>query len=274
MVTGPASGIGPAGFRTLRFVERQTRLFGGRSRAEALDRYERYTEVPLLVLALAILPLFLIPLTVDVSDTVSNAFFALDWIIWAIFAVDLAIRTYIVENRLSYLVSHWFDIVIVVVPFLRPLRVFQSARAVRILRLSRFTAFAVRVLHVSRDLAQRRGVAYVLLLAGVILLASSGVVYAFERDSGGPIDDFGTALWWGVATITTVGYGDSVPVTPEGRAVAVVLMIVGISLFGFLTASIAAFMVEHESEATLDDVMNKLDSLEAQLNELKKNQSE
>lgn len=250
----------------------QPGFFGGRSRQETLETYERYTELPLLVLALAVLPLVLIPLTVDVSDDVGDAFFALDWIIWALFAVDLAIRTFIVENRKSYLISHWYDVVIVVVPFLRPLRIFQSARALRLLRLSRLSAFSIRVFNEGRELAQKRGAAYVLLLAGMIVFAASGAVLAFERNSDGSIDDFGTALWWGITTITTVGYGDAVPVTPEGRAVAVLLMIVGISLFGFLTATIAAFMVEHDSQATLDDVMAKLESLEEQLNEMKRTQ--
>jgi voltage-gated potassium channel len=95
------------------------------------------------------------------------------------------------------------------------------------------------------------------------------LVYAFERNADeGSIHDFGTALWWGVTTITTVGYGDTFPVTNEGRAIAVFLMILGISLFGFLTANIAAFMVSQNETVSLDDLDRKLDRLEQQIQRL------
>lgn len=238
-------------------------------RSAALDQYERVTELPLLVLALAIIPLLLLPLAFDLTQSIDDAFLATDWIIWGTFAVDLSIRTYLAERRRAYLAAHWFDVVIVAVPFLRPLRILRSARALRLLRLTRLTAFAARIFHTLRDIGQRRGMAYVLVLAVFVVFVASSLVFALERTSGGPIDDYGTALWWGVSTITTVGYGDAIPVTPEGRGVAVVLMIVGISLFGFLTASIAAFMVEQGSKTTLDDVMAKLDTIQTQLDELK-----
>jgi len=92
-------------------------------RVEMLDRFERATDLPLLILALAIIPLLVVPLVVDVSDGVDTAFFAADWVIWAVFAADLAVRTYLSERRVRYLVGHWFDVLIVVLPFLRPLRV-------------------------------------------------------------------------------------------------------------------------------------------------------
>ena len=62
-------------------------------RAELLNRFERATELPLLVLALAIIPLLVIPFVTDVSETMSATFLVLDWTIWAIFAADLGIRT-------------------------------------------------------------------------------------------------------------------------------------------------------------------------------------
>ena len=114
--------------------------------------------------------------------------------------------------------------------------------------------------------------AYVLSIGVFFLFAAASLVFAFERGEGGSIDDFGTALWWAVVTITTVGYGDAFPVTPEGRGIAVFLMIVGISLFGFLTASIAAFLVEQGQEGsktTLDDLMSKLESMEVEVRQLR-----
>lgn len=68
-----------------------------------------------------------------------------------------------------------------------------------------------------------------------------------EAERGSPeatISTFGDALWWGLATITTVGYGDMYPVTGLGRLIAAVLMIGGVSVVGILTASFASWLIE------------------------------
>jgi voltage-gated potassium channel len=58
------------------------------------------------------------------------------------------------------------------------------------------------------------------------------------------IKSFGDGLWWALTTVTTVGYGDRFPTTTEGRAIAFALMLVGISLMGVITASVAAWFVK------------------------------
>ena len=80
-----------------------------------------------------------------------------------------------------------------------------------------------------------------------MVFAAALAVYIAERESGGSIASFSDAVWWAVTTITTVGYGDTYPTTPTGRGIAVLLMLAGISLFGLLTARIAAFFVEEEA---------------------------
>jgi voltage-gated potassium channel len=238
-------------------------------RAELLNRFERATELPLLVLALAIIPLLVIRFVTDVSETMSATFLVLDWTIWAIFAADLGIRTYLSERRLIYLMRHWYDVLIVVLPFLRPLRVLRSARALRLARLGPFLArSAVNF----RDLLQGRGLQYVLLLGVLSVFGAAGLTYLMERNQGGTINDYGTALWWAASTVTTVGYGDAFPVTAEGKGVAVFLMLVGIALFSWLTANIAAFLVEFGGEkgrtVTMADLMDKLESLEREVQAL------
>lgn len=105
----------------------------------------------------------------------------------------------------------------------------------------------------------------------IAVLASAAVVLGFEKDHG-EINDYGTALWWAVATITTVGYGDAVPETPAGRGVAVFLMLIGISFFSWVTASIAAFLVEFGEEGRLvsnNELLQKLESLEVEIRALR-----
>ena len=234
-------------------------------RTAALDRFEHGTEFPLLVLALLTIPLLLAPLPFDLSEGQERAILTLDALIWGVFAADLLIRTWIAPRKLLYLRQHWFDVLIVVLPFLRPLRVARSARALRVLRAARVLAYAVHATHATRAILARRGVQASLLFAGLVLTASAIAVYFAERSSGGSIDSLDTAFWW---AITTVGYGDKVPVTPLGRGIAVVLMIVGIGVFAVLTANVAAFLFESEQPArdpASDEVLEELKRLHARL---------
>jgi voltage-gated potassium channel len=67
---------------------------------------------------------------------------------------------------------------------------------------------------------------------------------------GATITDLGDGLWWAVATMTTVGYGDVYPVTGVGRIVAVCLMAAGIALLGVVTAMLASWLIERVSETS------------------------
>jgi voltage-gated potassium channel len=99
--------------------------------------------------------------------------------------------------------------------------------------------------------------------------AAALLVYVAERGGDGPIQTYGDALWWAASTITTVGYGDVYPKTAAGRGVAVLLMLIGVSLFGLLTARVAAFFVETEERAEhskFDEILRRLERLEVQRN--------
>lgn len=89
---------------------------------------------------------------------------------------------------------------------------------------------------------------------------------AFERHiAGSTIHNYPEALWWAIVTVTTVGYGDTYPVTAAGRGVAVVLMLVGIGLIGVLTATIASFFVQENADEEKHELIARLDRIEAML---------
>lgn len=240
-------------------------------RADLLARYEKWTKVPLLALVLALVPLLLIAYVVDVSDSVDSTAEYVSLAILAVFAVDLVVRTYLSERRLHYLVTHWYD-VLMLVPFLRPLRLVRTARGLRLLRLGRVFPVVARIAVEARDLGKRRGLQWILLVGVAAVFVCAYLVFELERSEDGAIDDYGTALWWAMSTITTVGYGDATPVTPEGRGIAILLMVIGISFFSWVTANIAAFLIESPSDGeavTTADLMRKLESLETELKELR-----
>ena len=237
-------------------------------RTERLDRFERVTELPLLVMALLMIPLLVAPAAFDLSAPVERVALALDWIIWGVFAAELATRTYLAPHRLRYLWQHWFDVLIVLLPFLRSLRILRAARALQALRAVRVFVYLVRATHTMSAIVARRGVQGVLLFALGALIASAVVITFAERGSGGSIDGLGTAVWWAFTTVTTVGYGDTYPVTLIGRGVATFLMLIGIGLFGLLTANVAAYFVETAQDQSDDPAPAQLEEVLAELRRL------
>jgi voltage-gated potassium channel len=80
---------------------------------------------------------------------------------------------------------------------------------------------------------------YVLLATGALVIGGGLAAWAAEQH----VESFGDGLWWALVTATTVGYGDISPVTPQGRAVATVLMLVGIGTLGMIAGSIATYFL-------------------------------
>jgi voltage-gated potassium channel len=246
-----------------------TSLFRAKQDSAALDAFTRATELPLLILAIAMVPLIAVPLVVDLDAGVERAILAVDWMIWAIFALELGIRSYLAPARVSYLAHHWYDVVIVAIPFLRPLRIVRSARALRLLRGVRLVGFSGRIHATVLTVLTRHRLDYALASALTVVFASAALITRFERGTDSSLDDFGTALWWSAVTVTTVGYGDFSPTTAAGRGIAVLLMLLGIGLFSLVAANVAAFFVteqeDEQNEILLSEIRalrEKVDSLE------------
>ena len=220
-------------------------------RDAALDRLVRITEIPLLLLSFVMIPLLIGPLLWEMSETQEIVFLALDGIIWLVFAVDLAVKFTVAPRKLAFLKSHWATVLIVLLPFARPLR---------LLRLIMFTARAARGIH------RLMNMNFLLVYAVGLIIISATVATSAEQGQG-TIETFPDALWWSIVTATTVGYGDISPVTPLGRAVAVVLMLGGIGLFGALTANLASALMRSEDtvEKGVNELLAEVRELRAQL---------
>ena len=168
------------------------------------------------------------------------------WISWLAFAGDLAWGFVKSLDKKKFVLSHPLEIIAVALPMLRPLR---------LLRLISFGSLVLEKVSIGKSLGITIKVILTTLFFGYIAAIQITIV---ERLSpSGNIKNFGDGLWWAFTTITTVGYGDRYPTTTEGRVLAVCLMVLGISLLGVISATIAAWFVrlmqnEEQSKKSTD----------------------
>ncbi len=153
-----------------------------------------------------------------------------------VFAAEFVGRLTIAPDRWAYVRGHSIDL-IALLPTTRALRL------LRLLRLLRASAGLFRALSQVERLAGHRGLVWLFVVWLSVAVICSIWLFAVEAevnpDIASPLD----ALWWGVVTLTTVGYGDVYPRTDEGRIAAMVLMVLGISLYSAITATITSILI-------------------------------
>jgi len=90
-------------------------------------------------------------------------------------------------------------------------------------------------------------------LAILLIIFSSIAILQVENAPASNIKTAEDAIWWSYVTITTIGYGDKFPVTIEGRIIAMLLMTVGVGLFGTFTAYIASIFVSDNKKTETNE---------------------
>ncbi|MEZ5141507.1 MAG: ion transporter [Acidimicrobiales bacterium] len=201
--------------------------------AERLAHWETRTRP--LIIAAAVLPLFG-AFTTGAPDVVV-------WVVafgtWFVFLVDLVVHVRLSPGYLRTKVG-WFDLFLVVTTF--PWYLVgggDSAGVTQLFRLARLERVAK--VATSSPLVQRfmKRLGRPVVYAAVMLVTCSIIVTRAEGPANG-FTDIGAGLWWGIVTLTTVGYGDLVPETTVGRVTASVLMVSGVALLGTVAASLAS----------------------------------
>lgn len=152
---------------------------------------------------------------------------------WAAFGAEYLLRLAQASQRRRWFVRHLPDLLVLVLPILRPLRLLRLVTLLKV--MSRTGASTLR----------GRVSLYVGAAATLLGFVAALAVLDAERDApGSSITSFGDAVWWSITTMTTVGYGDTYPVTATGRLVAIGLMLGGVALLGTVTATIASWLLE------------------------------
>ncbi|WP_460656142.1 potassium channel family protein [Kribbella endophytica] len=232
--------------------------------AQRLQIYERRSAWILTAAAVVFLAVYAWPiLDPGLDSALVRACSITNLAIWIAFGLDYFLRLGLAPSKSQFVRGHLLDLVVLVLPLLRPLR------AVRVV-----TALA----RLNRTSVSVRGRTTTYVVGAVVLLgfvSALAVLDAERHSAGANIKSFADAAWWAATTITTVGYGDQYPTTPQGRFVGVALMIGGIALAGTITAALASWFVEqlntaeqaesHTRDEQLTTLLTEVQALRAEL---------
>jgi voltage-gated potassium channel len=189
-----------------------------------------------------------------------------DGVIWAVFVVDWVKRVFFIRperlpKRLPYALSPLCILDFIVVLSFPILLVTNSAWA-GLVRLARVAAQLGRTAEGAKRVFSRDSLIWIGPFAlAIVGFAAVYVMQAEKLAEKATIDSFGDAVWWALVTMMTVGYGESYPITTEGKVAAGFLMITGIAAVGWLTAALASTFVGNDEASVGVRKLEKLAKL-------------
>lgn len=143
------------------------------------------------------------------------------------------------------------DLIVIIplfLPFLgvdtRVVRILRILRLFAIFKLARMNDSIAKFVGVIRAKASDLGLAFMILILAMVL--ASTLMYYAERDAQPEVfSSISASMWWGVVTFTTIGYGDTIPITPLGRAIGAVVALLGIAVYAIPTGIMATAFNEY-----------------------------
>ncbi|GAA1174784.1 potassium channel family protein [Streptomyces hebeiensis] len=201
---------------------------------DRLRHWEQRTDLPLLVASPVFLACYAVRVLAQGADPLlRDLALALALTIWTGFALDYGVRLVLSGQGIGFVRTHWLDTVVLVLPLLRPLRIVDTYTKLQRRRERPRLSLYGRVM------------SYASITSVLLSFSAALAVYQLERNApDATIVTFGDSVWWACSTITTVGYGDATPVTPLGRACAVLLMACGVALLGAVTGSFSSWLIQ------------------------------
>lgn len=199
----------------------------------------------LFILALSLLSLLNLVVTLipRIDPTVREVVLIMDDFITVVFVVDFVSRLVSAESKRHYLMKDWgWADLLASLPFYQ-VKIFRLFRILKVVHLSRIFGWHNILHEVRTNRAQSALYLVIVMVILVLEFGGGGIVYAEANNANANIQTAADGIWWSFVSITTVGYGDRYPVTPLGRMVGMITMVLGVGLFGVLTGFLASVFV-------------------------------
>ena len=236
------------------------------------------TVYELFVLAITIIAMLLWPiyLLTSINPQTKSIDFVLDSALSLFFLADFFYCFYRAENKRHYFLRRgWLDL-LGSIPTLQILRPLRLARALQITKKIHQSGKSGVLNMVRSDISGT--VFWATLLSTLFLLITAAllILHAEKQAVDATITTSSDALWWAISTVATVGYGDVVPVTANGRRLGAFLMTIGVLFVSVLTSSITASLFLYRAQARPEvdiktpPIMHRFDHLEQELAEIKR----
>ena len=185
---------------------------------------------------------------------------SLETFVVIVFTIEYLARLYVAERKFSYIFSfHGIVDIAAIAPFylsigldLRSLRILRMLRLFRLLKLVRYNN-AMRRLVRAFQIAKEEVIVFGVVTVMLVYLAAVGIYYFENEAQPEQFKSIFHSLWWAVATLTTVGYGDVYPITVGGRVFTFMILMVGLGIVavpaGVLSSALAKARQEERDEA-------------------------
>lgn len=252
------------------------------------SRIRPYFDISMIVLVMSSIALFIY----DINDEGGKLFTWFESFVILIFVIEYLLRFWIYNHSHRIIIEHYehaefigmpmslssalkamlskkweyvtsplaiIDL-LAILPSYRPLRILRIFLLFRLFKLLRYTR---TINEFSKVLLEQRFEFYTLaIFLGFLVFASSTAIYVFEGDGSNPdISNFFDAIYWALVTISTVGYGDIIPTTTEGRIVTLMLIVSGIGVIAFATSIVVAAFTDKLGELRESRVYAELELL-------------
>lgn len=231
---------------------------------ERAKRWGDYLEAPMLAIALwIIIDWYLVGKGIITRDQREIS----DWVIWGFFLIETAVLSALCTHPWQHLRRNWANIVIILLAFPLLYEDPQEYGALRTLRLFFMVGFFSHNLRIVKAVLAQNHLGKTLLISVAFITGGGILIAGLDPGINSPMD----GIWWAWVTVTTVGYGDIVPQSNEGRAFASLLILLGICLVSLITANVSAYLLSRSTKKELryeQRILKKLGQLEEKLNTL------
>ena len=180
------------------------------------------------------------------------AFFKLfDFVISILFTIEVFLRFWIAKSKKAYFKSMYNIIdLFAILPFWFG---FNNLTFLRIFRIFKFFRYSKRYLSFTKKFIRGFDLEKIFIMRIIftlftVIYVSSAIIYAFEKDLNPLINTFGDALYFTLITVTTVGFGDIIPVTVFGKVITMAVIVSGIIIIPWHISTLIKFLVFHKNK--------------------------